>query len=367
VDLGEILRVMRTRWYIVVPMLLLAIGLGAGAYLKVPTKYTTSTMVSLLNSPAANSTAVESQDNPFLNFNSSLVATADFLGRRLQSTDVEQELKSDGVTDKYTVALAENAQGPFLTITVTGTDKTHVLQSATTIAQTADAKLVQIQQQNGVASRDMIRLTQIIPPQKPQPELKKKLEFVIAAAGGTLALAFILTFVVESISRGRKRRQLAGAAATATATAALPEASVRAAGSATVGPAPVPPARPLVVINGNGKTVGDETKVLKLNPDAADKPVNGNSVPGEKTAVIVASPRGDTTKKQATPKSPAAKQPDVPGKVPAQPAAPAAENAPRGKAPVAPAAGTARVAASTTYQSKSADAGGRDADRVNGS
>jgi capsular polysaccharide biosynthesis protein len=204
VDLGEILRVMRSRWYIVLPMVLLAIGLGAGVYVKVPTTYTTYTMVSLLSSQSDTKSATQGLDNPFLNFNDSLVATADFLGRRLESTDIELQLRQAGVTEKYTVSLPENAQGPFLTITLTGTDKDHMLTSAATLAQFADTTLVKIQEQNAVSSRDQIRLTQVIPPQKPAAALKKKLELVIVAVGGTIALTFVLTFIVESVSRRRR-------------------------------------------------------------------------------------------------------------------------------------------------------------------
>ncbi|GIF13749.1 Wzz/FepE/Etk N-terminal domain-containing protein [Actinoplanes teichomyceticus] len=221
-DLGEILRVLRSRWYIVVPMLLLAAGLGAGVYAAVPTTYTTYTMVSLLSAPAATTAATQGQDNPFLNFNGSLVATADFLGRRLQSTDTQLELKTAGLTEKYEVALAENAQGPFLTLTLTGADRDHLLASANQLAEYAGKTLADIQKQNDVAEKDRIKLTQVIPPQKPQPLTKEKLKYVIVAGGGTAALGLVLAFVVESIARSRRRKALAGAgdAEPATATGA---------------------------------------------------------------------------------------------------------------------------------------------------
>jgi hypothetical protein len=364
VELGEILRVMRSRWYIVVPMLVLAVGLGVGAFLMVPTTYTTYTMVSLLSSPASTTTALQGQDNPFLNFNSSLVATADFLGRRLQSTDVAQELKRSGVSEKYTVTLAENAQGPFLTLTVTGDDKAHILQSAATISRYADFMLVQIQQQNGVADRDMIRLTQIIPPQKPAAEMKKKLEAVIVAGGGTVALTFIVTFIVESVSRGRRRRQedytpATGSAVAGAAPGDAKDGSRTPATSATapVGPTPVPPPRPLVVIKGSVKSGADETKVLQLNHKSDEKAADGKPVPGEKTAVIPVSSRGDRSQPPANPPVPQ----------PRQPAGPAAESASRGKAVVSPPPGTARVTSPATYQSRNADRRGQDANHVNGS
>lgn len=341
-DLGEILRVMRSRWYIVVPMLLLAAGLGVGAYVLVPTSYTTYTMVSLLSSPMATTTATQGQDNPFLNFNGSLTATADFLGRRLQSTDVALELKNAGVTEKYEVALAENAQGPFLTLTVTGTDKQHILDSAATLAKMADSKLLQIQEQNGVAARDRIRLTQVIPPQKPQAEFKKKIEVVIAAAGGAVALTFVLTFIVESTSRARRRRALAQASPAESRTVAIETSEDRAAGRR-----PIPAQRtPL----GEPQRTGgaDETRVLQLQQPARGtaepEPPAGTSE-ADKTAVIPIPLRGDRHRQVPADDSPA-----------------------RGKPAVPPVAGPPpRIGSATTYQSKSTDRRGQDANRINGS
>lgn len=205
-DLGEILRVMRSRWYVVLPMLMLAVGLTSAAYVVVPTSYESYSTVSLLSSPASTEIATRGGNNPFLNFNGSLVATADFLGRSLQSTDAERELKAMGVTEDYEVALAEGAQGPFLTFTVTGTDKVHILVATETLTRYAETRLGQIQQANGVGPRDMVRMTEIIPPQPPEAKLKKKIEVVIAVGGAALGLAFLVTFMIEGIARARQGR-----------------------------------------------------------------------------------------------------------------------------------------------------------------
>lgn len=206
-DLGEILRVMRDRWYVVVPMLMLAVGLGAAAVFVVPNSYESYSTVSLLSSPMSTTVATQGNDNPFLTFDASLVATADFLGRSLQSTDAAKQLKELGVTEDYTVALADGAQGPFLTFTVTGSDEAHVLRSTATLTQFASQRLTEIQQNNGVKTQDMIRMTEIIPPQTPKMKMKKKIEVVLGVSGGTTALALLLTFVLESVSRSRTRKR----------------------------------------------------------------------------------------------------------------------------------------------------------------
>ncbi|WIM99561.1 hypothetical protein ACTOB_003219 [Actinoplanes oblitus] len=327
-DLGEILRILRNRWYIVVPMLALAVGLGLGTYVLVPNTYTTYTMVSLLAAPTTSKAAAvdTGQDNPFLNFNGSLVATADFLGRRLQSSDTVLQLKAAGITEEYTVALAENAQGPFLTITLTGgATKEHVLASANQLVKVADTTLTEIQKQNNVAEKDRITLIQVIPPQKPETESKEKLKLVIVAGGGTAALAFVLTFVVESIARARRRKRLGG------------EEVTTAAGAAAAGPD----------IEG--------TMVLQLppKPKAAVAPV----APPQRPLPPKDEPIADAEKTQRLrlPSRPVGSPPQDNRKQPGQ------------GAPQQRSGGAPRTGAATTYQSNGGDRRGQDAGRVNGS
>ncbi|WP_433083992.1 Wzz/FepE/Etk N-terminal domain-containing protein [Dactylosporangium sp. CA-052675] len=206
-DLGEILRVLRKRWRIVVPMFIVAIGLGVTASVVVPNTYESFTTVSLLSSPMATTVATKGNDNPFMTFDASLIATADFLGRSMQSTDAVEELKSRGVTEKYAVSLADGAQGPFLTFTVTGDNKAHTLQSTKALAVFAQERLTQIQQANGVKTQDQIRMTEIVPPQTPTTKLKKKIEVILGVVGGMIALTLLLTFVLESVGRNKARRQ----------------------------------------------------------------------------------------------------------------------------------------------------------------
>ncbi|MFE9691043.1 hypothetical protein [Micromonospora sp. NPDC005806] len=295
-DLGEILLVARTRWYIILPMMLLAVGLSVAAFVLVPTSYQSTTTVSLLSSPAATDAATpgENNDNPFLNFNGSLVATADFLGRSLQSTGAQAELLRMGVTEDFEVGLAEGAQGPFLTFTVTGTDQAHLLASTATIARYADTKLTSIQAENGVKPKDMVRMTEIIPPQKPEPQLKDKLKVVIAAGGGTTALAVLVTFVVESLARSRRRR-LELAAVTAPS-AGVAGGSARVPGRPSPAPQPQPqpqqpantarngradPGKPAVVNSGAERRGGpggsDETVIMSLRPAPGPAPRPGGA------------------------------------------------------------------------------------------
>jgi hypothetical protein len=156
----------------------------------------------LINSPR--SVTAPGNGNPFLTFESSLTATADFLSRSLMSEDTARELKAMGVTEEYTAALADNAMGPFVTLTVTGTDKAHVLQSTIVLTEFATNKLRDMQEQSGAPENSMIKAATIIPPQPPESVLKKKIEIVAGATGLLLALTFVITFATENILRSRR-------------------------------------------------------------------------------------------------------------------------------------------------------------------
>jgi hypothetical protein len=223
-DFGEILRIIRKRWYVMLPGLAVTAALTFAAYLVVPTKYQSNTSFSLINSPRP--VTAQGYGNPFLTFESSLTATADFLARSLTATESVREVNALGVTEEYTAALSDNAMGPFITITVTGTDRAHVKRSTTVLAEYARAKLRQMQERSGAPESSMIQAVTIIEPQPPTSVIKTRVEVVAGTAGLMLALALVATFLTESVARARIR--------TARPTGELPIAFTHAADHARV-------------------------------------------------------------------------------------------------------------------------------------
>ena len=167
-DLVEVIRIIRARWYVMVPLLIVAIALTVGVDRSIPTKYQSTSSVTLLASQSA-TTGTQNQPgtrNAFLTFSSSLNDTADFLVRRLNSNDAANDLHTRGVTEGYAVALAAAAQGPFMTLTVTGSDPEHVLTSMNTLIQYTAQQLEAVQAQASVQPQDMIRSMVIVPPKR---------------------------------------------------------------------------------------------------------------------------------------------------------------------------------------------------------
>lgn len=209
-DLGDILRTIGRRWYIMLPIALVTVALTTVAYLKIPMKYESTSQISLLSPQQPASGSYPGQSNPFLIFDTSLTSTADLLARNLSSAATVKELAAMGVTEQYTAKLADFAQGPFIALTVTGTDKNHVLASSSELTGFAQDRLQEIQRQNGVPANNMIKTTVMIPPQPPQPQLKNKLQNVVALFAAGMVAAFISTFITEGLARSRRRNRSTG-------------------------------------------------------------------------------------------------------------------------------------------------------------
>lgn len=224
-DLAEIGRVMRRRWYVLLPGLLLTAALAAAVHLLVPVEYRSQSTVSLLNSPKA---TVAFDGNPFLSTQASLTGMADGLARNLNSDGSAAELKAMGVTGLHEAKIADNAQGPFMWLSVTGTDPAAVLKSDQLLTQYAEKRLKEFQTQQSVAPEAMIRMTTIVPPQKPEPQTKTRLQYLVMAGALGLVLSLVATFFVEARRRstpGRHRPAPDEAASAPDETAPVPAGS----------------------------------------------------------------------------------------------------------------------------------------------
>ena len=205
-DLAEIFRVMRRRWYILLPGLLLTAGLTFAVTLVVPVTYQSQSTVILLNSQKA---TVAYDGNPFLSTQTSLTGMADSLARNLNSDDSVRELKSRGATGTFEAKLADNAQGPLMWLTVTGTDQRAVLASDKILTAYANERLKQFQEDQSVAPKAMIRLTTIVAPQPPVAQTKTRLEYTIMTGGLGLVLTLVAVFYVEARRRSHPREDAA--------------------------------------------------------------------------------------------------------------------------------------------------------------
>ena len=206
-NLAEIGRIIRKRWYVLLPMLLLASGLTAGVDKSIPVSYQSTGMVSLLASQEAvkGTSALPGTENVFLSFNSSLNDTADFLTRRINSSADAQKLAAEGVTGTYSEVLAAS-QGPFIALTVNGPNAAIASKEMTTLIAFTGQELQRLQQQENVPAVDMIQSAVIVPGGVPKAQTKTKLQDTAGAGIGGIALAFLVTLAANSLIESRRRR-----------------------------------------------------------------------------------------------------------------------------------------------------------------
>lgn len=201
-DLAEIVRVMRRRWYVLLPGLLLTAALVLGAYAEVPVTYQSQSTVVLLNSQKA---TVAYDGNPYLSTQLALNGMADSLARNLNSDASIAHLKSQGATATTVAKIADNALGPLLWLTTTGTDEHAVLVSDKLLTSYAAERLKQFQTDQSVGPQAMIRMATIVPAQNPVAQTKTRYEYLIAAGLLGIVVSMVGTFYVEARSRTATR------------------------------------------------------------------------------------------------------------------------------------------------------------------
>jgi capsular polysaccharide biosynthesis protein len=238
-DLAEIVRIMRRRWYVLLPGLLLTVALTAGAYLKVPVTYTSQSTVVLLNSQKA---TVAFNGNPFLSTQISLNGMADSLARNLNSDASTAHLKAEGARCPTVAKIADNALGPLMWLTASGSDKAEVLAADRLLTTYAAERLEQFQTEQAVTPQAMIRMATIVPPQNPVAQNKTRYEYLVLAMLMGIVVSMVATFYLDARLRtsgghGTRRRTSARPGEPDTGTATSDTTTAETAGTATGGTA----------------------------------------------------------------------------------------------------------------------------------
>ncbi|MFF9051939.1 O-antigen ligase family protein [Streptomyces erythrochromogenes] len=210
-SIRELVAVLRRRWYVIVPALVLSLLAALHLYRSVPVAYQSQSSVALLDSSAA-SKLPPSFGNPISNAGGALVVTADVLIRTLSGADSARELHSLGVTDPYTVGFAANTSGPLLTLTVTGTDREKVLEETNILTGFAGEQLNALQAAAKVQPAYMVQTAPVVLPQTPVPQLKSRYQQVLGVLIVGVGSGFTLSFVADALLAARRRRRESSAA-----------------------------------------------------------------------------------------------------------------------------------------------------------
>ncbi len=207
-SIGDIVAVLRRRWYVMLPLTLISLLAGLHLYRSVPVSYQSQSSVALIDSAAVAELA-PAFGNPIANAGGSLVVTADVLIRTLSGTDAARNLHDLGVTDPYTVGFAANTSGPMLTLTVTGTDRAKVLRETTTLTEFAGEQLNALQAAAKVQPAYFVQTAPVVLPQTPVPQLKSRYQQVLGVVILGTTAGFTLSFVTDGLLAALRRRRAA--------------------------------------------------------------------------------------------------------------------------------------------------------------
>ena len=218
-DLALIVKDIRTHKRIALPVLLLT--LLAAAYVAVgrSSEYQSDASVVLINSPAAPTItqiaanpalAKGDANNPYVAYGD-LSVVVDLVQQAMASQAIVDRLKSEGVSDGYTVLPSPEAAAPIMEITGDGFSAGSAERAAGLVDEQVAATLDQLQRSDGVTKPYWITTQVLSAPTPGKIVLSHKLRDVIAV----LALGLVMMVVVLSARRGMvdraDSRQSAGA------------------------------------------------------------------------------------------------------------------------------------------------------------
>jgi hypothetical protein len=175
----------------------LILFITALAYVALPTPYQSQAVLAM---------AAPTTGNPYLTFTGALTADVDLLSRNLTSQSSAQALQALGLSGKsYTAGIPLNALGPFLQLTVTGSNKAQVSRSIQVLVTFAEQQWRALQESSSTsASHALVTLSVIVPPNTPTASLKRKVEEVAGVAIVGIVLAVLFGNFIDGASRRRR-------------------------------------------------------------------------------------------------------------------------------------------------------------------
>jgi len=200
VDFAEIFRVLRRRWRVSVPALLIAVLATVGMYRVWPTTYQSSAVITLLG-PRSLAAQPGNGNNPFIVVGD-LDPMATILASYLSTPQALGELQALNVNGTFTAAVPAFAAGPFVTLTLAGKNRAAISRSMPVVIRFAERRLRTLQENSSIKTpaNGVVGSTVIAAPNAPTPVRKKKIELVAAVAILGLVAVLILSFSAEALA-----------------------------------------------------------------------------------------------------------------------------------------------------------------------
>jgi hypothetical protein len=209
VDFLTTLRVLLSRWYVVVPALALtALAVTFTARTAAPSWQATGTVVLL--GPAATGEVMPGSGepvrmNPYLEFGGALEVAADVMSKVMSGDTMVERLRAKGATAPYEVGTGVDGASPVINVIATGDDPDQAKVTVQVVIRELRAELSRRQAAVGAPRAQFIRVEQVTTP----GTAKRLMGSTLRAAAAVLALGVVLTFALAFLADALGERRAA--------------------------------------------------------------------------------------------------------------------------------------------------------------
>jgi hypothetical protein len=215
VDFWATIKVLGRRWYVALPLFLIAVGMTGMLYKSVPTRYVSRSVIVLAEPATGPTTTVPAGEsvartNPLLNFRYGLSEAATILVQIISTPQVTGELTAgtdaELVVTNGSANLETFVSSPFFVVETT--DESIDTATAVTMRaiERAQVELEAVQSRLGAAPGTFVTFVEVVPPTAelaPTTDAKR-------SVGAAFAVAMIVTlggtFAAESFATARRAR-----------------------------------------------------------------------------------------------------------------------------------------------------------------
>jgi hypothetical protein len=212
-DFWKTIGVLLRRWYVAVPVFFVALVIGGGVFLKVPTQYvSTGTMV--LTAPTAGATTAvdpahaSGPGNPLLDFEGSLTITTQLLIQSMSSPSVAQQIADQGGVSTYQAGDG-NTGGPFVVIVATANSPQEAELTVSLTLKYAQNELDARQKNLNAPPSTYIGTQSVVSPTQATTKISNKVKDGGIALVVGLVLSLATAYGVDSWLSGRRRKRAA--------------------------------------------------------------------------------------------------------------------------------------------------------------
>lgn len=200
-DFLTLIRVTVQRWYVSVPVLLLAALAAFAAYRNAPPMHVVDASVIVV--PPAGNVDGEAVLNPYLAFTGALNTTADAVTQVLSSAATRRDIVERGLAPDYVVTGPDDRL-PVIRFTVRDQNPRRATRSVANLLATVDEELLRLQEAVGAPANQLVRAETLLSPTPPFEERGHitRAIFTIVGVGVFAAIAFAL--LVEGVAAGRR-------------------------------------------------------------------------------------------------------------------------------------------------------------------